>query len=652
MLQALRSRCGLFLFAPLAVLTSGLVRSGTWTPLAHQPTFLNRPSECASYPNANCAPPGNFSSGGVFTANLLTDGSVLVEALAFDDAWNFSFLEYKLSPDAYGNYAQGTWKQVASLPDAASSANPNGWGPYAFAAAVLPDGRVIYEGGEYTGFFQFLLSNRGAIYDPVADQWTAVPAPPFFTDLYPPRALFAPNPIGDSASVVLADGRFMLADKMSRQAALLDLRTLTWTETGTGTKADLNDEEGWTLLPNGKVLTVDCYTDAYFKLGPYPKDPTGSELYDPETGQWSSAGTTLNTLTDPVLSETGPAVLRPDGTVFAVGSSGNTAIYDYRRSKWSPGPHLPLSPQGFQYTAQDAPGALLPNGHVLFAVSGGAEPPGGGFSAPPVAFFEFDGKRLIAEPTIPDAALDASGSVSLLLLPTGQVLEMDGDTDMEIYTPDRRERESESEHHEDWAPEIEWAPRAVQPGGSYELRGRRLNGMSQASMYGDENQTATNYPLVRITNLRTHHVFYSRTHDHSSMAVASDEVASTHFDVPAAQESGPSLLELVANGIASEPLEIVVGSDRDDELKRALRNPGEHSERAVRIGAALHRSTAWRSERSRQPGRLADAVDWHYRTPQFRRKSNVHHSTLGQPGPQSHARPDSPGDPGPGSDER
>jgi hypothetical protein len=68
--------------------------------------------------------------------------------------------------------------------------------------------------------------------------------------------------------------------------------------------------------------------------------------------------------------------------------------------------------------------------------------------------------------------------------------------------------------------------------------------MSQASMYGDEGQDATNYPLVRITNLATNHVFYSRTHDHSSMAVASSALVSTHFDVPSTQETGPSKLEV------------------------------------------------------------------------------------------------------------
>ncbi len=82
--------------------------------------------------------------------------------------------------------------------------------------------------------------------------------------------------------------------------------------------------------------------------------------------------------------------------------------------------------------------------------------------------------------------------------------------------------------------------------------------MSQASMFGDEGQNATNYPLVRITNLKTKHVFYSRTHDHSSMAVASNAVSSTHFDVPANQETGRSKLEVVANGIASAPVVVNV----------------------------------------------------------------------------------------------
>jgi len=348
--------------------------------------------------------------------------------------------------------------------------------------------------------------------------------------------------------VVLPDGTFMLGDKMSRQAAVLNLKKLTWKEVGTSTKADLNDEEGWTLLPNGQVLTVDCYTDYNFGLVPtYPTNPTNSEIYNPKKAKWSSAGSTINTLTDPYLFETGPGVLRPDGTVFAVGSQGYTSIYNTNKQKWKAGPRFPISPDGAQYTAQDAPGALLPNGNVLVAVSGGPPPTIYDYSTPPVAFFEFDGKNLISAPTIPNASNLTSYNISLLVLPTGQVLETSNTNDIEIYTPASLKPDNS------WRPIIVSAPSTVKAGHSYTLSGIRLNGMSQATMFGDELQNATNYPLVRITNLATKHVFYSRTHDHSTMAVASNDKASTHFDVPLDQESGPSKLEVVANGIASAP---------------------------------------------------------------------------------------------------
>jgi hypothetical protein len=518
------------LIAAMLSVASSAASAGTWQPLKNPP-----PLPEIIDPSGN-----DFGPGGASTPLLLTDGSVLIQnaGLFGEDAKVF-----RLKPDIHGSYVNGTWTQVASKPFISSAG----------AEAVLADGRVIIEGGEFSNFgYDFLLTNQGAIYDPVKDIWTPVPPPAFFVDLFPPRAQFAPHPIGDAASVVLADGTFMLADKMSGQAARLDLKSLTWTETGTSTKGDLNDEEGWTLLPDGSVLTVDCYTDFFFNLVPsYPANPTNSEIYDPATGQWSSGGSTINTLTDPILNETGPSLLRPDGTVFALGSSGNSSIYDTRTHRWSLGPTLPISPQGFQYTAQDGPAALLPNGHVLVAASGGAAD--AGFSNPPVGFFEFDGHRFIAAPTIPNAANDVSGSISLLVLPTGQVLSVDGTLDVEIYTPDREDADSEEEHHRGSEPVITRVPKLLDAGKSYRLEGIRLNGMSQGSAFGDEEQNATNYPLVRIRNIASRHVFYARTHDHSSMAVASERISSTTFDLPVHMESGLSILEVVTNGVSSQP---------------------------------------------------------------------------------------------------
>jgi hypothetical protein len=482
--------------------------------------------------------------GGAAFPMLLTDGSVIVRNVNSTQLHADGSV-LKLTPDASGSYRNGTWSQLASMPYVAVGN----------AQAVLADGRVIIEGGEYTGVNEdFTLSNQGAIYDPVANSWTSVPPPLFFNDLVPRRATFAPHPIGDASCIVLSDGTFMVQDKMSRQAALLNLSTMTWTETGTATKADLNDEEGWTLLPNGKVLTVDCYADAVFGLiNSYPPHLTNSEIYDPQTGTWSSAGSTINTLTVRKFAEIGPAVLRPDGTVFAIGAESWTSIYNSATGTWSVGPQFPEASDGSRMTAQDAPAALLPNGNVLAAVTGGPklghENP---FSGPPTYFFEFDGTNLIPEPAIPNAAIEASFAINLLVLPSGEILAADGSKDIEIYTP------SNTSHNSHWEPVITNAPSQVSRGGSYTITGVRFNGMSQAGAYGDEGQDATNYPLVRITNLATNHVFYSRTHDHSSMAVASNAAVSTHFDVPPTQELGASKLEVVANGIPSAPVSVNV----------------------------------------------------------------------------------------------
>jgi len=76
---------------------------------------------------------------------LLTDGKVICQSGA---AWE------KLTPDLFGSYVNGSWSQIASF--------PSGYVPYAYASAVLADGRVVVVGGEYNEG-PFALTNKGAI---------------------------------------------------------------------------------------------------------------------------------------------------------------------------------------------------------------------------------------------------------------------------------------------------------------------------------------------------------------------------------------------------------------------------------------------------------------------------------------------------------
>jgi len=175
------------------------------------------------------------------------------------------------------------------------------------------------------------------------------------------------------------------------------------------------------------------------------------------------------------------------------------------------------------------------------------------FFAPPSQFLEWDGRHLTQIPGPPHAPFVPSYFGMMVVLPTGQILLTDFSNDVEIYTPT-----SDGDKQDDERPVVFNAPPRVRRGKSYRLTGRGFNGVSQGASYGDDAQSATNYPLVRITNLKTHHVSYGRTHDHSSMAVASDALVHTTFDVPALQERGRSILEVVANGVASCPIAVLV----------------------------------------------------------------------------------------------
>ena len=138
----------------------------------------------------------------------------------------------------------------------------------------------------------------------------------------------------------------------------------------------------------------------------------------------------------------------------------------------------------------------------------------------------------------------------VLPLPNGQALVTGGV--IQVYADDGIANPA-------WAPTISVAPTVVTRGSTYGISGTQFNGLSQAAAVGDELNAATNYPLVRITNAASGHIVYARTHDHSSMGVATGStLVSTMFDVPANTETGASSLVVVANGIASAPVNVTV----------------------------------------------------------------------------------------------
>ena len=360
--------------APANILAPGQPPiSGSWTSLNHQP--------------------------GVNLMNpiLMTDGTVILH-VSCDSRW------YKLTPDNLGSYINGTWSQIASL--------PSGYGPRFFGSGVLPDGRVVIEGGEYNGTGCGPRTNFGAIYDPTTNTWTSVPPPSGW------------GVISDAAGIVLPNGTYMQTSCCDNPAdsALLNPTNLTWTQTGSG-KFDPFDEEAMALQQNNLVLTVDAYT----QTGTCGKN---TETYNPNTGSWSSAGNVPNQQSDCNSNfpsfEVGPLVTRQDGSAvtfsgFTTGTAG-TAIYS--GGSWMPVP-----------TSLRLAHTVHTRGRSWCGASEWQHPvcrkPGNWTASEqfptPTHFFELAfGTNTITQVNDPSwASSSASYETNFLVLPTGQVLATD-----------------------------------------------------------------------------------------------------------------------------------------------------------------------------------------------------------------------------------
>jgi hypothetical protein len=194
---------------------------------------------------------------------------------------------------------------------------------------------------------------------------------------------------------------------------------------------------------------------------------------------------------------------------------------------------------------------VLPDGNVLVMASPGTY-------QTPAHFFEFNGTTLTQVTDAPNSTVLSSYYGRMVVLPTGQILFDDGIGDLDVYTSTGLPQPS-------WRPQVtKVATTANVPtttlaaGQTYVVTGTQLGGLTQASGYGDDYQSATNYPLVRITNTATGHVFYTRTSGMTSMSVTPGAASSAHFTLPAGIALGASTLSVVANGIPSQTVSVNV----------------------------------------------------------------------------------------------
>ncbi len=505
------------------------------------------------------------TSTGTFYADimiLLTDGSVLVHngytvtgGLGLANQW------LRLTPDQAGKYETGTWSSELNMKFARQ------W----FASGVLADGRVFVIGGEdCSDPANQIDAPTGEIFDPLneTNPWSDI-AKPSSVDFVR----------GDCNGSVLADGRVMLGAANSAEypethrTAIWDPNDNTWIEAGlefgvlnSTDKTDPFSEESWALLPDGSVLA------------PAVVNTPQAQRYLPALDEWVNCGnspvnlasTMLNGIT---VNETGPAIVLPGGSTFAIGGTGQTAIFTLGPTatdpgSWTTGPAFPAdttaAPNWPTLTALDAPAALLPSGKVVL-LAGSAEPTDGDyFSSYPVAL-EYDPSStattlppLDNQPNLPTG--NQTWQSAFMVLPTGQLLCSAQTNTIFIYTPDPSETPDPA-----WKPANITVPSTMVLNHSYTLSGTQINGLSQAVSYGDDAGMATNYPIVRLTNPATGQVVYARSYDFNTMGIATgtavpDDLQSCTIDIPGTLATGTWNLAVIANGIASDPVPVQIAA--------------------------------------------------------------------------------------------
>ena len=428
---------------------------------------------------------------------LLSDGTVLAQ-MAGGQAWE------RLTPDGQGIYVNGSWSAVASAHDSREY----------YSSALLTNGNYLVAGGEYGSG-----GTNAEVLNPVANTWTRTP-----------QALVG---FGDSQSEILPNGEVIVAPVgwdpyPAFITVIYDPGPNTWSEGPAS--YEYQNECSWVKLPDNSILTVD-------------DGAMTTERFIPALNEWITDADTVNNLWDDSNHEIGPGFLLADGRAFFLGGSGHTAYYtpsgNNSPGSWAAGPDIPGG-----LVAQDAPGAMMPNGKILCVVSAIS-------SHNPVYFYEFDpvANSFTQVPSPTGGYTDGttiSDATTMLVLPSGNIAFSDTGSQLWVYQPDG----SPLAAGQPTITQVQW-----NPDGSLHLTGTLFNGISAGAAFGDDVQMDSNYPIVRFNATDgSGDVYYGRTYNWSRTSVQTGGArVTTEVSVPAAVYDFPAefTMQVVANGNAS-----------------------------------------------------------------------------------------------------
>lgn len=274
------------------------------------------------------------------TATRLADGRVLVAG--GKNPWAAGF---RLDHAELYNPATGTWSATARLLVAR----------FGHTATLLNNGKVLVAGGATNDFGDSSLATaESELYDPTTGTWTRT------GDMNVGRVFHQ--------TILLPDGRVLVSGGIvdshpgiTAAAEVYDPATGAWTPTGSLNRGRYG--HGQVLLKNGKVLAfagVGQVSGAGVNLNT-------AETYDPTVGVWTATGS----FSAPGGLATG--AMLPDGRVLGTTTQStntpspydpSTNVYDPATGEWSSAGNLLLPRQGQAAVALDDGRVLVAGGNI------------------------------------------------------------------------------------------------------------------------------------------------------------------------------------------------------------------------------------------------------------------------------------------------
>ena len=196
---------------------------------------------------------------------------------------------------------------------------------------------------------------------------------------------------------------------------------------------------------------------------------------------------------------------------------------------------------------------MLPNGHVLISASPAGTVVGGKYTFPgPTRIYEFD--PTVANPTTANSYTNVTPSQAgfnlnqssylscMLVLPNGNVLMCNDSGTIVEFTPTTG------------GPQDAWRPYIANitsiAFNIFHVTGNQLTGISEGSAYGDDNEMASNYPIVQLID-KNGNIKYGRTFNWTIGVAKTGTSQSFDFTLPSGWNPDAYLLTVSAAGISS-----------------------------------------------------------------------------------------------------